>query len=162
MTQLIQLNLDWLRQASELLHGLSTPAFGEVSGHLRHILEFYECFLEGLPSGHIDYDARRRDQSLERSAAAAAARIRTIGDRLRMTLQHRGDASVRVHVEGDAWVTSCVARELDVLSSHTIHHFALMAMALRAQGVAVDSNFGVAPSTLRHRASKQMGQSEAA
>jgi hypothetical protein len=161
MTELIQVNLNWLSQAGELLAGLSTPAFREVSGHLRHILEFYECFLEGFPGGHIDYDARRRDQSLERSAAAAAARIRTIGERLRMTREVRSDASVRVHVEGGAWAVSCVARELDVLSSHTIHHFALIAMTLRALGVDVDPSFGVAPSTLRYRA-KQMEKAEAA
>jgi len=71
MTELIQVNLEWLRQASDLLNRLSTPAFGEISGHMRHIIEFYECFLDGLPAGRIDYDARKRDQSIERSTVAA-------------------------------------------------------------------------------------------
>jgi hypothetical protein len=36
-------------------------------GHLRHVLEFYQCFLDGLTS-RIDYDARKRDEVIERMA----------------------------------------------------------------------------------------------
>ena len=52
---------------------------------------------------------------------------------------------------GDPFLMSSVGRELLTLSTHTIHHFALIAITLRAHGVAVDPDFGVAPSTLRHR-----------
>ena len=48
-----------------------------------------------------------------------------------------------------------MSRELQVLSSHTIHHFALIGMTLRAHGVVLDEDFGVALSTLRYRNSKQ-------
>jgi uncharacterized damage-inducible protein DinB len=150
MTELIQVNLEWLRQASDLLNRLSSSAFGEVSGHMRHILEFYECFLEGLPAGRIDYDARPRDQSVERSTAAADARIESLSDRLKSAPELRGDALVWVTLE-ESCATSSVGRELQVLSSHTVHHFALIALTLRAHGVAVDPKFGVAPSTLRYR-----------
>ena len=51
----------------------------------------------------------------------------------------------------DRFLTSSPARELQVLSSHTIHHFALIAMTLTALGVPIDPDFGVAPSTLRYR-----------
>jgi len=150
MTELIQVNLEWLRQASDLLNRLSSSAYGEVSGHMRHIIEFYECFLEGLPAGRIDYDARKRDQTLERSAIAADARIQSLSDRLISTPELRGDALVGVRLE-ESDATSSVSRELQVLSSHTVHHFALIALTLRAHGVAVDPKFGIAPSTLRYR-----------
>ena len=153
MTELIQVNLEWLRQASDLLNGLSKSAFGEVSGHMRHILEFYECFLEGLPAGRIDYDARRRDQTLERSAVAACTRIQALSDRLKTTPELRGDALIWVRLE-ESCATSSVGRELQVLSSHTVHHFALIALTLRVHGVAVDPKFGMAPSTLRYHAAK--------
>jgi hypothetical protein len=39
-----------------------------------------------------------------------------------------------------------------MLCSHAVHHFALIAMILRAHGIDVDPKFGVAPSTLRDRA----------
>ena len=153
MTELIPVNLEWLRQASELLNRLSSPAYGEVSRHIRHILEFYECFLDGLPAGRIDYDARRRDQSLERSAVAADARIESLSDRLKSAPELRGDALVWVRLE-ESCATSSVGRELQVLSSHTVHHFALIALTLRALGVAVNPKFGVASSTLRYREAK--------
>ena len=47
------------------------------------------------------------------------------------------------------------------LSSHTIHHFALIAMALRAHGVAVEAGFGMAPSTLSYQA-RRAASAEAA
>ena len=50
----------------------------------------------------------------------------------------------------EPFLISSVGRELQVLSSHTIHHFALMAMTLRVLGVPVDPDFGMAPSTLRY------------
>jgi hypothetical protein len=40
---------------------------------------------------------------------------------------------------------------LQFLLSHTVHHFALMALILRAQGADPGDDFGVAPSTLEHR-----------
>ena len=45
---------------------------------------------------------------------------------------------------------SSLARELQFLTSHTIHHFAVIALILRAMDVEVDREFGVAPSTLRY------------
>ena len=47
-----------------------------------------------------------------------------------------------------------ISRELQVLSSHTVHHFALIAVTLRMHGVEMDPDFGMAPSTLRYLASK--------
>ena len=54
----------------------------------------------------------------------------------------------------DSFMESSVSRELQVLSSHTVHHFALIAVTLRAHGVHMDPDFGMAPSTLRHLASQ--------
>ena len=51
-------------------------------------------------------------------------------------------------------VKKSVSRELQVLSSHTIHHFALIAMTLRLHGIEMDPDFGMAPSTLRYLASR--------
>jgi hypothetical protein len=48
---------------------------------------------------------------------------------------------------------SSVGRELQYLVAHTVHHFALMAVALRTCGHRLPDEFGVAPSTLRHEES---------
>jgi hypothetical protein len=124
-------------------------------------MEFYECFLDGLAGGRIDYDARKRDLSVETSRQTAQARIRILTRRLQSEPALRVDSLVSVRMEDSAGsriseplLVSSVGRELQVLSSHSIHHFALIAMTLRALGVPVDPDFGMAPSTLRYRASQ--------
>lgn len=157
--QLIAANIDSLRRALRLLEQLddrlytaSPQGFAphRVGSHLRHILEFYECLLDGIESGQVDYDARKRDASVEASRSAAMARIQHIVHRLRRmsTPLH---TVIRVCAEeAPETVVTSLGRELQVLSSHTVHHFALIAMTLLAHGFAIDPDFGMAPSTLRY------------
>ncbi|HUM48191.1 MAG TPA: hypothetical protein PLD84_14775, partial [Chitinophagales bacterium] len=69
------------RSSSEILHQLvhlidqleeqeyaaSLPILSgsSVGKHVRHIIEFYECLLNALKSGIVDYDARVRNAVLE-------------------------------------------------------------------------------------------------
>ena len=165
---LIERNLASLRQAIALVEQIddetycaSPPSLAphRVGGHLRHILEFYECFLDGLETSHIDYDARKRDQAVETCRAAALGKIHSIMERMESSAALRGDAIVWVRLEDasaaridDCFITSSVSREMQVLSSHTVHHFALIATTLKALGIELDRNFGMAPSTLRYNA----------
>ena len=166
LNALVELNIGWLDQALAVVNSVSEQVYAEVpvdlaphraGGHLRHVLEFYECFLDGIAGGRVDYDGRRRDLAVERSRAAAAERIESLIERLRACVPD-ADGPLLVRAEdADAleldnpFLESSMARELLTLSSHTIHHFALIAMTLRAHGVAVDARFGIAPSTLRHQ-----------
>jgi hypothetical protein len=159
---LITTNLGLLRQAESLLqqlddrtYGASSPAIAphRAGGHMRHILEFYECLLDGATAGSVDYDARKRDVAVETERGAALARVRTTMRRLEALdgVDVGRELSVRMEAH-DAFLRSSLARELQVLSSHTVHHFALIALVLRALGAPVDPQFGMAPSTLRHHA----------
>ena len=170
MLQLLHTNRLWLQQALELLNEMGDEVYSaspkglephRAGGHLRHILEFYECFLDGMKRGYIDYDARRREVRVETSRAAAVARTRQIV--VQLTELDKLECDARVWVKAEAsdakgvlgnFLASSVGRELQVLSSHTVHHFALMAMTLRLLGVSVPAEFGVAPSTLRYQANK--------
>ena len=162
-------NIRWLRQAQHLLEQISDSAYSDsperlaphrVGGHMRHILEFYECFLEGLDRRHIDYDARRRDPALETSRRVALGRIADLIRALETEPALRGDAVVWVRMEdadqdmGEPFLTSSIGRELQTLSSHTIHHFALIAITLRVLGYSVARDFGMAPSTLRYMSAR--------
>jgi hypothetical protein len=56
--------------------------------------------------------------------------------------------------ETPRWSDSSAGRELQFLISHTVHHYAVVAILLRLQGcdaAAENPDFGVAPSTLAHR-----------
>jgi hypothetical protein len=167
---LIETNVGWLRQALRLVGGVDDTAYAttprglsphRAGAHLRHILEFYQCFLEGLESSHIDYDARRRDDTIESNRDAASAAIRSIIRALETSRELHQERIIWVrmedadsHAAGEGFMESSISRELQVLSSHTVHHFALIAITLRMHGVEIDSDFGMAPSTLRYLASK--------
>ena len=75
--------------------------------------------------------------------------------RLKAFLPECDDVEIAVRPEdapnADEFLQSTIARELQVLSSHSIHHFALIAVTLQAFGVSVPPSFGVARSTLRYR-----------
>lgn len=177
-TALVKMNAEWLRQALRLLAGLDDGTFTQVpgnmaphqvAGHMRHIIEFYECFLDGIDRLHVDYDSRRRDPLLGTSRAAAMARIEGLIDRLELDPSLREDGAIFVRLEDasalnvpEPFLMTSVGRELQALASHTIHHFALIAVTLKALGRQVAVDFGVAPSTLRYQASKAEQLVEAA
>jgi hypothetical protein len=168
---LIEMNIRWLRQMLRLLPELADDAYTtpppklaplRANSHLRHVLEFYECFFDGLEWSHIDYDARRRDESVETSRLVAMERINGLIEQFESTQALQSDCLVFVKAEDadsmhlpDPYLISSIGRELSVLSSHTVHHFALIAIALRAHGIEPGSEFGVAPSTLRFRESSR-------
>jgi hypothetical protein len=167
-TELIATNIDWLRQGLSLLGQIDDATFAtspkglaphRVGSHLRHVIEFYECFLAGLESGRIDHDARKRDESVERSRHSAAAKICSIIRHLEGVLSLGTDRPLAVRMEGasaNVYLSSSIGRELQALSSHTIHHFALIAVTLRLHGFEVHPDFGMSPSTLRYQAAKSL------
>jgi len=127
-----------------------------VGGHTRHVVEHYDGFFAGLGASEIDYEARPRDLSVELDRAVALARLQRAVDRLEK-LGEDSDRPVRVRAEtapaesAFPWAHSSLLRELELLLSHTVHHYALIAITCRLVGFEPPPDFGVAPSTLRHR-----------
>jgi uncharacterized damage-inducible protein DinB len=158
-------NVQVLHQAVDLLAALDDELFsracplspgGSIGKHLRHCLDFYDCFLAGLLTGMVDYTHRERDERVETQRLRALGRLEAISAQL-LELETGTHRPILVREEaapGQAepgWSGSTVQRELQFLLSHTVHHFALIGIFLRALGRAPDAAFGVAPSTLRHR-----------
>jgi len=128
-----------------------------VGRHFRHVLDFYERMLMGRDSV-IDYESRHRDERIELDPDYATRIARTICGALG---EIDAPSPVRVRTEcrdGDGIAVeadSTVERELAMLASHTIHHYAIIALILRIQDASVPEEFGVAPSTLRYLASRE-------
>ncbi len=134
------------------------PYRGGVGAQYRHCLDFYDCFLRDLPSRRIDYSSRERDplvetdrgHALEKTEAICAALRRLSADRFEQTIEVKAEEASPGAPE---WAASSAIRELQFLVSHTIHHYALIAVLLKMQGFDVARefpDFGVAPSTLSH------------
>jgi uncharacterized damage-inducible protein DinB len=164
MTEKAQENIAVLRQGAELLRSIDDATYrqsvevvfgGTLGGHYRHALDHYVSFFDGLPSGRIDYEARTRDAMVETERQAAIELSATVCERLGQLAEADADRALLVREDGSGsepcWALSSVARELEFLLSHTVHHQALASILCRLLGVEVDETFGVAPSTLRHR-----------
>ena len=165
---LVDENITLLDQAVQILSDLSdavyinndSPYFlSGVGRHLRHILDFYEN-LVSYDGQHIDYDIRSRSQEIETDRAKAIKKIDTI----RAVLLKLGPMGKAVMVknddggqrEGDSGFSpSTIGRELQFLASHTVHHYAFIAMILRLQDIQPPAEFGIAPSTLRYMQATQ-------
>jgi hypothetical protein len=159
-------NLDTLRQGLALLERITEEDYrapvaacfnAAAGGHVRHVIEHYESLLGGLASGRIDYENRPRDPDIERDPATAAQRVRGLIERLETLADAPPDGPLRVRSEtaplhsAHPWADSSLLRELEFLLSHTVHHYALIAIQCRLRGMTLDPDFGMAPSTLRHR-----------
>ncbi|MEO7793340.1 MAG: hypothetical protein ABIV06_01090 [Thermoanaerobaculia bacterium] len=159
----IAANLHCLAQAIELLGRLPERAFASteerhartVGPHLRHVLDHYSAFIGGLPDFRVDYDTREREARLESEIEFASDRMRQISAELTLVEADLLDLPIQIRLESggmdsEQWSHSTVRRELQFLLSHTVHHFALIAVLLERFEIAVPDDFGIAPSTLRY------------
>lgn len=161
MKGLVQSNIDALWQSANVVRTLDAttyrssilPGAASIGAHIRHNLDHYLCFLRGLERGSIDYAARDRDASVECAIMPALAQIEQVTSRLRRLSVEDRPVSV-IGRDGTAHSYLCsssLLRELDFLLNHTIHHHAIIGLICAAAGVTVRTDFGVSPSTLRHR-----------
>lgn len=165
MKTLVLANLHFLSQAERLVAQLdddlfSKPAEGfyrsTIGGHLRHCLDHYDSFSNGIAEGRVNYDHRMRLPALESETSKALAKIQEVSAVLKGLSE--GSPATALLIKMDCglsavtWQSSTVGRELQFLVSHTVHHFAMIGGICRELGVQLESEFGVAPSTIRHRA----------
>jgi len=159
-------SIEILDQGCTLLAALSDGAYTErmpmaynasIGGHYRHCLDHFHSIALGAGDGVVDYDRRRRDPVIENDRFAAINETR----RLRDVIAGLGEAvlgeGVRVLCKtsysacGTQQAKATVGRELMYAVAHAVHHYALIGIMAKLQGVSLPEGFGVAPSTLRHQ-----------
>ncbi len=128
------------------------PVTSGPGGHVRHVLDAYDCLLRGIGQRRVDFTARERDERTATDPEFACCRIALTAKALQ-AIGVPASTPLVVRAEdtaSDPWVGSSVGRELQSLLSHTIHHLALVALVLRLRGVEPGETVGVAPSTLAY------------
>lgn len=163
---LIDENVRTLSQLSHFVRKLSPEqyrkAFGalrrhSIGKHVRHIVDHYDALLEAIAEsapGQLDYERRKRDAVLEDWPQLAVQRIDEIDRRLQRLKQPPERGALRLAYRTDNEVLalgSSAGREVAFLTSHTIHHMAIIGLLAESLGLALHDSFGVHPSTLRHR-----------
>ncbi len=140
------------RELVEAIIGQEARVYEDVGPHLRHCVDHFLCLLRGADSGVVDYDARDRDTRVEEDPQY----FLTIVDSVVCELQSMDPAALRrtlilrqeVAPGGQSRrVDTNMERELAFLSSHTIHHLAIMSLLAEARGVEIPPGLGVAFST---------------
>lgn len=125
-----------------------------IGGHTRHIIELIQCLRTGYDSGLVDYVNRKRDLKLESNRKFALLTLEQI---LKEPL--RCDKDLNLYAETkelniSSHVRTTFNRELLYNTEHTIHHLALIKVALLEMNLQlVDECFGMAYSTLKYKAS---------
>ena len=128
-----------------------------IGAHVRHSLDHFRAFLDGIGAGVIDYEDRHRGGAEETSAAAASALLRDLAQRAEAL--HDAELSRPVEVRNiiDAELPAVSLhsdglREAWFVVSHSIHHNSLIARIAADVDVTVPQGFGYAPSTLAYLA----------
>ena len=132
---------------SKAVVSLSGATIGQ---HTRHIIELYQCLLDGYETGIVNYDKRKRDTILETYCYKAIRALDQIKENLE---QENKDLQLEFELQ-DTFLnlSSNYFREVYYNLEHAIHHQALIKVALIELHIAdFPDQFGVAPSTLQYR-----------
>lgn len=128
----------------------------QIGPHLRHIIEHYEALLSGLDLGVVDYDNRSRDRSLEADAMLARQRCEALAAGFTQRLSRPWPETLAVAFDGgvagdERFVSgSTPLRELLFVAGHAVHHYALLRLVLKQQGLVLPEDIGKAPATIRY------------
>ena len=122
-----------------------------IGQHVRHTIELYQCLLSGYTPGDICYDKRARDKKIENDVDFALHCLHEISGAI-----GKPDKDLNVSYEIDhrgVQLRSNYYREVMYNLEHTIHHQALIRVAIESlTSIKLPVSFGVAPSTLKYRA----------
>ena len=151
-----------LGQLDDSLHQLSDQQYtssikklfnASIGQHVRHIIEFFTCLDKGYATGIVNYEKRERDLSIERDKETARKLLQSIllsvprADKI-MILQANYDE----HLNDQIQLETSYFREIAYNLEHTIHHMALIRVGINElTEIQLPQEFGVAPSTIKHR-----------
>lgn len=121
-----------------------------IGGHTRHIIELLKCVLDGYEAGMIDYMNRQRNLLLETDRQLALHELELLTRKI-----IRADKPMHLITECNVSVCTSFYREVVYNAEHTVHHLALIKVALREMNLDIThSDFGMAPSTIKYLATQ--------
>lgn len=126
-----------------------------IGGHTRHVIELLQCAIDGYTTGQVDYVHRKRDLLLETDRMFAHSMLQKLDGLIKVP-----DTQLNLVVEQIEGaieltnVTTTYYREVVYNTEHTIHHLALIKVAIIEMKLdIVDNDFGMAYSTIKYHAS---------
>jgi hypothetical protein len=158
ITKQLQSLKQLINELTDEQYTLENELLGKVSigSHSRHIIELMQCVLNGYNKGEVDYENRKRDLSLQTNRSKAIASIDNLEKQmflpdkeLELLLMEENEQNRILEP-----IKTTYLRELIYNLEHTIHHLALINVALRSMKLSIVSeNFGMAYSTIAYKKS---------
>jgi len=127
------------------------PYYSSIGGHMRHILDIFDCIFEGIPSKKINLAARRRNVHVEQFTIQGLIYFETVLKKLNSLRYY--DCNDIVEVRDDLGLGEVVAKytlasALIQAHSHAIHHFASIGYIIAQLDIELpDEDFGYNPTT---------------
>ena len=146
---------DALQGLSDAEYAVPVPALSHssIGSHVRHIIEMFQCLMEGYPTGLVDYARRRRDRTIEENKRTAAELLVSLLENLEKPNKDLSVSAEYADEQGEPIrVDSNYERELVFNLEHAIHHMALIRIGIaEAAGIRLPESFGVAFATVNYR-----------
>ena len=155
----------------QYVHVASPYVTSNIGQHFRHLVDLFFAVVNGVKLGEINYDTRRRGSQIETSRAVALDELEVIKAWMEGLISESNShflfsepvnltSEVTLIDTCSVTLVSTLTRELVFTSSHAVHHFAIINIIAKLQGVKTDISLGVAPATatfLRETREKEIG-----
>ncbi len=129
------------------------PYHSSIGGHVRHILDIFDCIFSGLENGRIDLTQRSRNEIAELDIQAGQDYFKATLTQLHALRQSNLSQIIDVSDDlGLGMVTAkyTIAAALISAHSHAIHHFASLGYVLTRLDINLPhEDFGINPTTPR-------------
>jgi len=127
------------------------PYYSSIGGHMRHILDVFDCIFDGLETKKIDLTARKRNELAENKTSFGIAYFEQVISKLNSIDSSKLDEISEVTDDlglGDITANYTLASALIQAHSHAIHHFASIGYIIAQLELELpDTDFGYNPTT---------------
>ena len=160
MNIIIQSSIHTLSKSKTLLSilsnqdlcNISVPPYNSCIGsHIRHILDFYDCILEGYSNEFIVLTNRARDTRMHEDCDYAFKNVERIINSLNQLSQINPNLTITVSDDlglGKVDIEYTLGAILAQANSHAIHHYAIINYILESLKISIkDDTFGYNPTT---------------
>ena len=124
-----------------------------IGGHVRHVIEFYDCLLVGEETKVVAYNTRKRDLQIEENLDYAIVCIDRILAKLIQKYASKTHFQLDFVTDEGQNIFTSFEREEIYLVEHSIHHFAIIRIGIQTNfpDICINKDFGIAFSTIQHR-----------
>lgn len=134
------------------------PYYSSIGGHIRHILDVFDCIFEGLSRNEINLINRKRNELAERHTSHGINYITATIKKLKNLNPEDFNKIVNVTDDLGLGVVSANYTLVGILiqaHSHAIHHFASVGYVITQLGIQLpDEDFGFNPTTPKQKITK--------